>query len=141
MDRRAFGRFGEQKAADYLKRRGWVIASRNFRDGFHEIDIVGYRFGILVFFEVKTRSSLEYGTPAQAVDAKKIENIEKAASFLISSYMKNGRIPVKIFGMTKMKRVRKTRTDIIEVYADRDGKNIKINQIKNITEKGKYGID
>ena len=140
MDRRAFGRFGEQKAESYLKRRGWITVARNFRDGYHEIDIVGYRFGTLAFFEVKTRSSLEYGTPAQAVDAKKTENIRKAASFLVSSYVKNGKIPVRSFGMTRMRRVRKKRIDIIEVFSGRDGKNIKINQIKDITGKGKNGI-
>lgn len=132
MDKAASGKLGEDLAAEYLRKRGWAIAARNYRAGACEIDIVGYRLGTLCFFEVKTRTTDAFGRPADAVDAKKVNNIRFAASELASRHIKNRRIPVERLGVTFRKRVWRERIDIIEVYLTRDGKPKSINQIKDI---------
>jgi putative endonuclease len=65
------GRFGEQLAADYLARRGYVILDRNWRSSGGEIDIVARHDGETVFVEVKTRSGLAFGNPLDAITPAK----------------------------------------------------------------------
>lgn len=70
----SLGRLGEEMAAKHLKRHGYKVLYRNFRPAHGgEIDIVcrDKRQDELVFIEVKTRSSEEFGRPFDAVDAKK----------------------------------------------------------------------
>jgi len=80
MNRRAFGNEGEQAACDFLVRRGWQILDRNVRRGRGEIDIIARRRGVIAFIEVKRRSSLQYGSPAEAVNPEKQRRILSAAS-------------------------------------------------------------
>jgi putative endonuclease len=75
----AVGRFGEQVAADHLAATGLVILSRNWRCPSGEIDIVATEGNTLVFVEVKTRSSLTYGSPAEAVNARKAARVRRLA--------------------------------------------------------------
>ena len=65
--KRQIGDKGEELAEKYLKNHGWRIVSRNFSVRGGEIDIIGYRFGVLVYFEVKTRKDDSYGRPSEAV--------------------------------------------------------------------------
>ncbi|MEW5941133.1 MAG: YraN family protein, partial [Chloroflexota bacterium] len=51
------GRWGEQAAAEYLEKRGYLILARNFRTKHGEIDLIARQDNILVFVEVKARSS------------------------------------------------------------------------------------
>ena len=74
------GRVGEKKAADYLRKKGHEILETNFKTVFGEIDIISKDGQTIVFTEVKTRSSDEFGTPAQAVTEKKQEKYYKVAS-------------------------------------------------------------
>ncbi|MBU6181721.1 MAG: YraN family protein [Verrucomicrobia bacterium] len=70
----ALGRRGEEVAARHLGRNGHKILRRNFRAPHGgEVDIVcrDRRHNELVFVEVKTRSSEEFGRPSEAVDQKK----------------------------------------------------------------------
>jgi putative endonuclease len=76
------GRYGEKLAARHLRNNGHKILYRNFRAAHGgEIDIVtrDKRRDQLVFVEVKTRSSEEFGRPLQAVDAKKQRLIIRGA--------------------------------------------------------------
>jgi putative endonuclease len=75
------GRRGEDVAHRYLRRRGCTVVARNYRprSGPGEIDLVVRHGDRLVFVEVKTRSSAEFGTPDRAVDADKREALERAA--------------------------------------------------------------
>ena len=66
----AVGRYGEQCAADHLAAAGLEILARNWRCRAGELDIVARDGSQLVFVEVKTRSSLAFGTPAEAVDRR-----------------------------------------------------------------------
>lgn len=83
MNRRAFGNEGEQAACKYLQARGWKILERNVRRGRGEIDIIARRRRTTAFIEVKRRSSLDFGRPAEAVNAEKQRRIARAAALYI----------------------------------------------------------
>lgn len=74
-----FGHTGEDAAADYLTQEGYIIRDRNWRSGRKELDIVAEKDGVLVVVEVKSRRSMQYGRPEQAVTLPKIKNIVLAA--------------------------------------------------------------
>ena len=65
------GREGEELAAAYLRDAGFAVIDRNWRTDAGEIDIVALDRGEIVVVEVKTRSSLAFGHPLEAVDARK----------------------------------------------------------------------
>ncbi len=73
------GRYGEQLAEKYLKKKGYRIVERNFNGRFGEIDLIVSKSKVLVFVEVKTRSGTAYGAAKEAVDARKAGRIIKAA--------------------------------------------------------------
>ncbi len=76
---RTIGNFGEQFAADHLSARGVHIMERNWRCQLGEIDIIGLDEGTLVFYEVKTRRSTRYGSPAEAVTPAKAARLRRLA--------------------------------------------------------------
>jgi putative endonuclease len=77
------GRRGEEIAARHLRRCGYRILERNFRAAGAEIDLVAADRGTFVFVEVKTRSSADFGLPAEAVDERKAERIHRAAGIYL----------------------------------------------------------
>ena len=87
-DRAKTGRVGEEAVAAHLGRCGYNILHRNFRIGrLGEIDIIAEKNGVIFFVEVKTRTGLSFGLPAEAVNKKKIEKIRKLASaFMANRY-------------------------------------------------------
>lgn len=127
---KVIGNFGEDVAEKYLKKRGWRILSRNFLAHGGEIDIIGYRFGVLVYFEVKTRSNEDFGKPRDSVDAEKTENIKIAAREFSRLYISGKKVPVYYgLGIEKRRRIYKQRIDVIEIYLN--DKSTEINHIKN----------
>ena len=85
----AVGQQGEQLAERYLKRRGFRIVARNFRAAGAEIDLVAMDDETLVFIEVKRRIGTSAGTPGEAVDARKQEQIRRAARIFVGRYRAN----------------------------------------------------
>jgi putative endonuclease len=80
MNKREFGSYGEQIAAEYLQKNGFVILARNFRSGrYGEIDIVAEEKEYICFVEVKTRSGNLFGTPAEAVGHTKRQKLRALA--------------------------------------------------------------
>lgn len=75
----AVGRQGEDLAAEYLKNRGYKVIARNFRTRFGEIDLICRHRRVLVFVEVKTRSSTYFGPPGAAVDRRKQQKLSRTA--------------------------------------------------------------
>lgn len=69
--RRALGSYGENLTARWYEQRGYVVVDRNWRCREGEIDLVLVRGRLVVFCEVKTRSSDAYGSPAAAVTPSK----------------------------------------------------------------------
>ena len=77
------GQKGEDIAADYLERHGYIILDRNWRCGHKELDLVVTKDNTVVFVEVKTRSSLDWGDPYEAVTDRKIRRIVNSADAYI----------------------------------------------------------
>jgi putative endonuclease len=75
----AVGQYGERVAAQHLMDTGLQIIERNWRCSAGEIDIVAAEGGTLVFVEVKARSSLAFGSPAQAVVGRKQRRVRELA--------------------------------------------------------------
>ena len=75
------GRLGEEAAYRHLCRLGYTVVARNYRtrNGRGEVDLIAWHDQKLVFVEVKTRSSEEFGTPESAVDSRKRRQIVRAA--------------------------------------------------------------
>lgn len=73
------GKLGEQLAAEHLQAHGYNILHRNWKAGRKEVDIIAERGGVVVFAEVKTRSSKFFGMPEEAVGWKKEEHLRKVA--------------------------------------------------------------
>lgn len=75
------GFLGEKIAADFLVSQGYQILERNFKNRYSEIDLVCLENKTLVFVEVKTRMSDEFGSPKEAVGRRKIQSLVKSAQF------------------------------------------------------------
>ncbi|MCI8444425.1 MAG: YraN family protein [Clostridia bacterium] len=109
------GKNGENLACQYLQRNQYTIIDRNFRCRRGEIDIIAcdIRKKELVFFEVKTRSSLKYGRPSET-----IRKVKRNRIFTVAKYYqyqnKIRKIPIRF--------------DVIEVLLTNS--NYKINHIK-----------
>jgi putative endonuclease len=74
------GAFGESKTAEFLTLRGDEILDRNWRIREGEIDIVSLSSdGIFHFVEVKTRSSLAFGHPFEAINREKAHRMQRLA--------------------------------------------------------------
>jgi len=70
---------GEELAVSFLVKKGFEIVERNYRYGKGELDIIARERGFLIFVEVKSRESLEYGFPEEAITKRKISQIRKIA--------------------------------------------------------------
>lgn len=82
------GAWGESVAAEYICSLGYSIIERNFKAGRYEIDIVAMHGNEVVFVEVKTRTD-DFADPVDAIDAKKIRHLTRAADI----YIRMKRIP------------------------------------------------
>ena len=80
------GAIGEELACRYLSLRGYKVLLKNYECALGEIDIIAKERGALVFIEVKTRSSLEMGSPAEAVTFHKRHQIVKTAQYYLKRY-------------------------------------------------------
>lgn len=103
------GKSGEDRACRALKKNGYMIVKRNYKNPFGEVDIIAEKGDILAFIEVKTRSSDIYGQPNEAVTSKRQEKYRQAVKY----YFLNREID------------RVVRFDIIEVFASN------VNHIEN----------
>jgi putative endonuclease len=74
-------RFGEDIATNYLKKKGYKIIERNFRKGYGEIDIVSIYGNILVFVEVKTRTTGLYGGAIEAISYGKMQKLIRTCEY------------------------------------------------------------
>lgn len=80
------GRLGERIACRHLMRQGFDILARRFRTRAGEIDLIAFEGDLLVFVEVKTRESREYGDPYEFVDWEKQQRFRRAAEEFISRH-------------------------------------------------------
>ena len=112
-----FGHEGESIAAGYLKKSGYKIIVQNYQNKLGEIDIIAKDRDTLVFVEVKSRRSGQYGHPKWAVTPRKQRKISMVALY----YLKESR-----------QTHRKARFDVVTVL-DRQKKPV-VEIIKNAFE-------
>lgn len=116
MDKSNIGHWGEKKAANYLRLRGYRIIEMNYQCRMGEIDIIAKKRNFIVFAEVKLRKSAAYGEAREFVTRSKQEKLITTAQLWLS----------------KNETELQPRFDVIEIYAP-DGENgrISINHIEN----------
>jgi putative endonuclease len=90
--RHAWGARGEDLAHRFLQKLGYVVVARNWRaeDGSGELDLVAWDGPTLVVVEVKTRSSIDFGLPEEAVDGRKRSLLSRTAA----RYLRESDVPV-----------------------------------------------
>ncbi|WP_201977526.1 YraN family protein [Hymenobacter rubidus] len=95
------GQAGEAAAADHFLSLGYEVLARGYRHGRAEVDLVlRLRAELLVFVEVKTRSSGQFGTPETFVSARKKELFRLAATHLQEELDWRGDIRFDIVALT-----------------------------------------
>ncbi|BHH83998.1 YraN family protein [Desulforhopalus sp. 52FAK] len=105
--RQILGMEGEASAARFLKRKGYTIIEKNYRCSYGEIDLIVQDGDTLVFVEVKTRTSKDFGGPAAAVNHRKQVQISKTAHNFLTELKKdtNARFDVVSILMEKNREV------------------------------------
>jgi putative endonuclease len=88
--RRALGAQGEAAAALWYEARGFAVIDRNWRRREGEIDLVLRRERLLVFCEVKTRSSARFGMPFEAVTRTKQLRLRRLAALWLAEHAGRG---------------------------------------------------
>lgn len=107
---KVLGVSGETLACNYLKKKGYKLIERNYKNKIGEIDIIASKKNMIVFVEVKTRETTMFGNPSEAVDYHKQNKIRKVSKrFLQENKLTD--VPCRF--------------DVIEVVGD------KINHIEN----------
>ncbi|MDR3668066.1 MAG: YraN family protein [Ignavibacteriaceae bacterium] len=89
---KSFGNEGEDVASGFLQTHGYEIIERNYRFHKGEIDIVAkdIESNYLVFVEVKSRKSLEYGEPEYAITPAKAKQLKRMANYyILENHVKN----------------------------------------------------
>ncbi|NWG04278.1 MAG: YraN family protein [Syntrophaceae bacterium] len=79
MQKKELGKRGEEIALQFLKKKGYRIIERNYVCKMGEMDMIGKEKDTLVFIEVKTRATTEFGPPQLAVHASKQRQLSKVA--------------------------------------------------------------
>jgi putative endonuclease len=101
--RETLGRQGEQLAAEHLQQSGLRILDRNWRCQEGEIDIVAADRRTLVVCEVKTRSDTRFGTPLEAISARKHARLRRlAVRWVIAHGLLYDEIRIDIVGVLRV---------------------------------------
>ena len=117
MNRKETGDLGEKLAGKYLKKNGYRIRSTNYRCPHGEIDIIAEKKGYLVFVEVRTKRSAQFGTPEESIThSKKEKLITSALTYMDVKPLNQGQ---------------SWRIDFVAVELDRDDKVTRIEIIEN----------
>ena len=111
------GRWGEEQAAAYLKKKRWKIVGLNYNTRFGEIDLIAENKEFIAFVEVKTRKSAAYAQAREFVTKSKQEKILSAARLWLQANPCGKQL----------------RFDVVEVYAPDGMKTAKpeIHHIEN----------
>ena len=116
MNRQEVGKLGEKLAQKFLKKKGYRILETDFRCRMGEIDIVAQQKDYLVFVEVRTKSSLDFGTPEESITQSKKEKLIASALTYISTHQ----------NLPPLWRI-----DVVAIEVDQKGKSKRIELIEN----------
>ena len=116
MKRRDAGIRGERLARDFLKRRGYQIWETNYRCPEGEMDIIAKEGESLVFIEVRTKTSAEFGTPEESITPSKMRRLAAITAYY---YQNHNDLPPSC------------RIDVVAVELSKEGKLSRIELIKN----------
>lgn len=98
----AVGAYGERVAAAHLVEAGMVVLERNWRCPHGEIDIVARDGDVLVFVEVKTRTSEAFGSPLEGVTPRKAARLRRlAAAWLHERRLRVPEVRIDIVGVLR----------------------------------------
>ena len=89
--RKTVGKEGEQNALSLLQKKGYTIRERNWRTRLGEVDLIAEKDAFIVFVEVKTRLSSDFGSAAEAVTTKKQKKIAQIAAAYIKEHSLYGK--------------------------------------------------
>jgi putative endonuclease len=85
------GEFGENAVVDFIRAQGTTVVDRNWRIKEGEIDIVGkLADATIVFIEVKTRTSMTFGHPLEAINSKKAHRLQRLALAWLATHQALG---------------------------------------------------
>ncbi len=79
-NKKSFGDWGEEIAAEYLKEHGYIIIEPNYRSPYGEVDIIAKDGQVWCFIEVKTRRNQKYGSGVDSINYTKKKHIIKTAT-------------------------------------------------------------
>lgn len=116
VQRKLLGRRGEETALHYLEENGYRVLNKNYSCRFGEIDMVALDRETLVFVEVRSRSSEEFGLAQESVNIRKQMKLRKLAWQYLKAEGQIGR---------------NCRFDVIAILFGRNGKVKKIEHIEN----------
>jgi putative endonuclease len=119
VKRKDTGNLGEKLARDFLAKRGYQTLETNYRCKEGEVDIIARDGDCLVFIEVRTKSSRQFGTPEESITATKKERLKAIA----------GR-----YQETHIDLPSSWRIDVVAIELDRSGKPRRIELIENAVE-------
>jgi len=86
------GILGETVACNYLEKKGYIVIEKNWRYKHLEIDLIAKDGPILIFIEVKTRSSAVFGLPYESVNLRKQRRLDRAANIYIAKHNHEGEV-------------------------------------------------
>jgi putative endonuclease len=119
--RHVLGLDGEMAALEFLLDKGYRILEHRYRVGRWEVDLIAERDGVVVFVEVKTRSGMAFGRPAEAVTSRKQHELIKVA---------------RAWEDRSRRRDRAIRFDVVEVLRSRNGGVVVVRHIENAFRPG-----
>lgn len=116
--RHQLGNLGERLTQDYVRSLGWHIRATRWRIQTGEIDLVCQDGDVLVFVEVRARTSDLFGNGVDSVDSRKVLRMSRVAQAYLHQYNWNG-----LFRM-----------DVVGLQFSRDGELKSLNHIRDITD-------
>lgn len=120
MKRIDTGKRGEELARDFLKKRGFRILETNYRCPEGEVDIISQHKDCLVFTEVRTKTSQQFGSPEESITYTKKRRLITTARHYLQNL--DNQLPL-------------WRIDFIAIELDRKGKLTRIELIENAVDE------
>ena len=123
---RSLGKLGEDKASEYLIKKGFKIVERNYSTKFGEIDLIvthstGSGQAILSFVEVKLKHGDDFGTPEEMIGESKLARVQHMAEF----YLLENPDKAKIYEAYSI--------DAVCMVTNENGEVERINHYENLT--------